>query len=264
MENLFIKNIINQTLFNNSTYLNINDILNYYPDKINVLSFNNIDKEEFEIIDINDNNEKKTQLINNLNNEYKRIIKILEFFIINIDINKILLPYFKLYNYDNTSKYMKTKIKKHSNNNYFDIIKFNLKNNINKDKDFIIATISLMTNINKNDILNNITEYKLAIFYIIIIIINLFDTYLKCINYSINLINHNSNILNQDYTDFIINIDNKFFNIIDDEINIVHHNLIKNSFNKLIDKKKSSISITSSTLIKLKKNSNKNYEIYFN
>ena len=36
-----------------------------------------------------------------------------------------------------------------------------------------------------------------------------------------------------------------------------------NALAKNIDKNKSSMSITSSTMIKLKKNSNKNYEIYF-
>jgi hypothetical protein len=52
-------------------------------------------------------------------------------------------------------------------------------------------------------------------------------------------------------------MDNKFFNITDDEINIYHHNFIKNAYNKNIDNNK--YSITSSNSIKLKKN----YEIFF-
>ncbi len=49
-------------------------------------------------------------------------------------------------------------------------------------------------------------------------------------------------------------IDNKFMNITNDEINIYHHNLIKNAYNsnnKLGD------------TINLKKDKNKNFEILF-
>jgi len=49
-------------------------------------------------------------------------------------------------------------------------------------------------------------------------------------------------------------MDNKFFNITDDEINISHHNIIKNAYNKNVDKDK--FSITSSTIIKIKKKTN--------
>jgi hypothetical protein len=87
---------------------------------------------------------------------------------------------------------------------------------------------------------------------------------LKCIHYSIELLNDEPSIIkNENFKDFIINLDNTYFNFVDDEININHHNLIKNSYAKNVDKNKSSMSITSSTIIKLKKNSNKNYEIYF-
>lgn len=260
---MYIKNIINQSLYNNSSSLITDGIFDYNPDKIDIISFVK-NQEEFEIIDKDfDENlkNKRDEIINILNEEKKRIVKILEFFIVNVDIHKIHLPFYKIYDYDNISNYMKTKVKKHSNNNFFDIVKFNIKNAINKDKENIINIFSQMTNINKNE-LTKINEFKLAIYFILIQIIELFNIYLKSIHYSIELLNEYPSILNDDYKDFIINMDNKFFNITDDEINIFHHNLIKNAFHKNMEKDK--MSITSSTIIKIKKNSNKNYEIFFN
>ena len=46
--------------------------------------------------------------------------------------------------------------------------------------------------------------------------------------YSIDIINENPLNTNED---ILVNMDNKFFNITDDEINIYHHNLIKNLSN---------------------------------
>ena len=257
MENLFIKNIINQQLFDNSPSLIIDGIFDYNPEKIDLISFTKI-QEEFEIIDKDIDEElknKKDEMIKVLNDEKKRIIKILEYLIVNIDIHKIQLPFYKIYDYDNVSNLMKNKIKKHSNNNFFDIIKFNIKNGVNKNKEFIISQFSTMTNIKKFD---NLNEIKLATFFILIKIIEIFNVYLKSIQYSIDIINENPLNTNED---ILVNMDNKFFNITDDEINIYHHNLIKNSFNKNIDKNK--FSITSSTIIKIKRNSNKNFEIIF-
>lgn len=257
MENLFIKNIINQQLFDNSPSLIIDGIFDYNPEKIDLISFTKI-QEEFEIIDKDIDEElknKKDEMIKVLNDEKKRIIKILEYLIVNIDIHKIQLPFYKIYDYDNVSNLMKNKIKKHSNNNFFDIIKFNIKNGVNKNKEFIISQFSTMTNIKKFD---NLNEIKLATFFILIKIIEIFNVYLKSIQYSIDIINENPLNTNED---ILVNMDNKFFNITDDEINIYHHNLIKNSFNKNIDKNK--FSITSSTIIKIKRNSNKNFEIFF-
>lgn len=257
MENLFIKTIINRQLFDNSSSLIFDGIFDYNPEKIDIVSFTK-NQEEFEIIDKDIDDElknKKDEMIKVLNDEKKRIIKILEYLIINIDINKIQFPFYKIYDYDNVSNYMKNKIKKHSNNNFFDIVKFNIKNNINKNKDVIISQFSIMTN---NKYYDNLNENKLAILFILIKIIEIFNIYLKSIHYSIDIINENPSNTNED---FLINMDNKFFNITDDEINIYHHNLIKNSFNKNIDKNK--FSITSSTIIKIKRNSNKNFEIIF-
>lgn len=257
MENLFIKNIINQQFFDNSPSLVIDGIFDYNPEKIDLISFTKI-QEEFEIIDKDIDEElknKKDEMIKVLNDEKKRIIKILEYLIVNIDIHKIQLPFYKIYDYDNVSNLMKNKIKKHSNNNFFDIIKFNIKNGVNKNKEFIISQFSTMTNIKKFD---NLNEIKLATFFILIKIIEIFNVYLKSIQYSIDIINENPLNTNED---ILVNMDNKFFNITDDEINIYHHNLIKNSFNKNIDKNK--FSITSSTIIKIKRNSNKNFEIFF-
>lgn len=260
---MYIKKIINQSLYDNVSSLLTNGIFDYNPDKIDIISFMK-NQEEFEIIDKNideDLKNKKEEIINLLNEEKKRIVKILEFFIVNIDIHKIQLPFYKTYDYDNISNYMKTKVRKHTNNNFFDIVKFNIKNGINKDKEVIITNFSLMTNINKNELSKNLNEFKFAIYYILIQIIELFNIYLKSIHYSIELITENPSILNDDYKDYLIDMDNKFFNITDDEINIFHHNLIKNAFNKNMEKDK--MSITSSTIIKIKKNSNKNYEIFF-
>jgi hypothetical protein len=256
METFFIKKIINRPLFDNSPSLIINGLFDYNTEKIDIVSFTK-NQEEFEIIDKDIDEEikkKKEEMINVLNDEKKRIIKILEYFIINVNINNIQLPFYKIYDYENISKFMKSKVKKHSNNNYFDIVKFNLKNGINKDKELILSKISQMTNSN----INVLNEIKLATLYIIIQIIELFNIYLKSIHYSIELINENPSNSNEEY---LINMDNKFFNITDDEINICHHNFIKNTYNKNIDK--NNFSITSSTIIKIKKNSNKNYEILF-
>lgn len=258
MEHLFIKNFKNPSLFLKSPSIDIQGIFDYNPEKETIISFISQETEEFEIINKDDDNDFN-ELISKLKDEKIRIIKLLELLIVNIDIQKTQLPHFKIYNYENVANHMKTKIKKHSNNNYFDIIKFNLKNGINKDKELILETIKKMSNIdvNKDDI-------KLAIYFILIKIINLFDCYLKCIHYSIELLNDEPSLIkDENINDFIINLENSSFNFIDDEININHYNLIKNSYVKNVDKNKSSLSITSSTMIKLKKNSNKNYEIYF-
>lgn len=258
MEHLFIKNFKNPSLFLKCPSIDIQGIFDYNPEKETIISFTSQETEEFEIIN-KDDDKDFNELISKLKDEKSRIIKLLELLIVNADIQKIQLPHFKIYNYENVANHMKTKIKKHSNNNYFDIVKFNLKNGINKDKELILETIKQMSNtdINKDDI-------KLAIYFILIKIINLFDIYLKCVHYSIELLNDEPSIIkNENFKDFIINLDNTYFNFVDDEININHHNLIKNSYAKNVDKNKSSMSITSSTMIKLKKNSNKNYEIYF-
>jgi len=260
MENLFIKTIINRELFDNSPSLIIDGIFDYNPEKIDLVSFTKI-QEEFEIIDKDIDEElknKKDEMIKVLNDENKRIIKILEYLIVNIDIQKIHLPFYKTYDYNNVTNYMKTKIKKHSNNNFFDIVKFNIKNGINKNKELIISQFSKMTNNTNIKDFDNLNEIKLATFFILIKIIEIFNIYLKSIQYSIDIINENPSNTNEDY---LINMDNKFFNITDDEINIYHHNVIKNSFNKNMDKNK--LSITSSTIIKIKRNSNKNFEIIF-
>jgi len=258
MEHLFIKNFKNPSLFLKCPSIDIQGIFDYNPEKETIISFTYQETEEFEIIN-KDDDKDFNELLSKLKDEKSRIIKLLELLIVNIDIQKVQLPHFKIYNYDNVANHMKTKIKKHSNNNYFDIVKFNLKNGINKDKELIFETIKKMSNIDVNK-----DEIKSAIYFILIKIINLFDCYLKCIYYSIELLNDEPSIIkNENFKDYIINLDIPYFNIIDDEININHHNLIKNSYAKNIDKNKSSLSITSSTMIKLKKNSNKNYEIYF-
>jgi hypothetical protein len=255
METLFIKTIINRPLFDNTPSLKTDGIFDYNPDKIELVSFTS--QEEFEIIDKDldeDLKNKRDEIVKALNEEKKRVIKILEYLIVNIEIDKIQLPFYKNYDYENVSKFMKSKVKKHSNNNFFDIAKFQTKNGLNKEKDHIISKINNMT----NKISNNTNEFKLAIYYIIIQIIEFFNIYFKSIHYSIELINDDPSNTNMDY---LINMDNKFFNITNDEITIYHHNIIKNAYKKTVDK--NNYSITSSNSINIKKNSNKNFEIIF-
>ena len=137
MEHLFIKDIIDYNLFNNTPSIITNNLFNYYDTKEIIVPFdnNNDNNEEFEVINIE--KEKSHDIINYLNDinkEKARVLKVLEFLIVNIDINKLELPnYKKPSNYDDVPKYLKNKIRKHPNNP-FDINKFFLKNNLKKDE----------------------------------------------------------------------------------------------------------------------------------
>ena len=71
--------------------------------------------------------------------------------------------------------------------------------------------------------------------------------------YSINLLEeYPFTIRNKE--EYLVMIDNKFMNITNDEINIYHHNLIKNAYNS-----NNKIGDT----INFKKDKNKNFEILF-
>ena len=129
--------------------------------------------------DINIEKEKSHDIINYLNDinkEKARVLKVLEFLIVNIDINKLELPnYKKPSNYDDVPKYLKNKIRKHPNNP-FDINKFFLKNNLKKDE--IINIISKMTSKTEYDYKDK-NEIKIAIYFILIKIVEIFNYYYK-------------------------------------------------------------------------------------
>jgi len=241
MEQLFIKKIINQQLYNKINDININDIFNYYPDKIDIIPFinNNEDQnDDYEfIIDIDNSNlneeeeKDKNDYLNKLKEEITRISKIIEYLIVNININKIKTLNYKSYNYDNTSKFIKNKIK--SNNHNFDIKKFIIKNKIE----------------NTND--NN--DNKMISLFILNKMIEIFNNYNKCLNYSLKLLEEYPYII-RNKNDYLSIIDINFFNMNNDEINVNHHNLIKNSYNS---------NNKQTTIINIKKNKDKNFEILF-
>jgi hypothetical protein len=263
MEHFFIKDIIDKNLFNNTPEVIYDNIFNYYDNKENIIEFHkinndNLDNDEFEVIDIE--KEKSQDIINyisEINNEKARILKVLEFLIVNIDINKLELPdYKKTANYDNTPNYLKNKIKKHINNNPFDIKKFLTKNEINKNH--IINKISIMTSINENEFKDK-SDFKFAIYFILINIINIFNCYYKCLNYSIDLLNKQPEIFNNnnkfDYICYIINFQ-ELFKINNNDIIFNHFGIIKNAFPK--DSKDKLIN----TII-FSKTPDKNYKISF-
>ena len=79
METPFIKNIINHQLYDNTSSLIIDGIFDYNPEKIDLITFTITNNEEFEIIDKDideELKEKRDNMINVLNDEKKRIIKI--------------------------------------------------------------------------------------------------------------------------------------------------------------------------------------------
>jgi len=177
MEFLFIKKIIDRNLYSKSPDIKYNDILNYYPNKETIIEYNSYQDEsndyEF-IIDIDatpltekeEEEMKKFLLI--LKEEINRIQKVLEYLIVNIDVNKLKLPNYKTYNYDNTPKFIKNKVK--SNTHNFDIKKFILKNKIDKNE-----LADKMKNILSCDSIDISNDSKLVINYILIQILDLYN-----------------------------------------------------------------------------------------
>lgn len=256
MEFLFIKKIIDAQVFNKSANVDIKDIFNYYPTKTKLINFcnytdSNPDDYEF-VIDIDSNplteneEEERTTYMNSLKEEVLKTTKVIEYLITNLEISKVKIANFKIYDYDNTSKYIKSKIK--SNNHNLDVKKFIFKNKI--DKDEIIRKIKEMGVIIDGSLIG---ELKLMTYFILIKIIDIYNIYNKCLVYSINLLEEYPFVIrNKD--EYLSIIDAKFMNITNDEINIYHHNLIKNSYNS-----NNKIGDT----INLKKDKNKNFEILF-
>jgi hypothetical protein len=198
--------------------------------------------EEFEIIDKDDNTDDKDKkemregLMKGFEDEKHRIKKVIEYLIVNIDVNKLELPYYKSYDYNDVPKYMKTKIKKHTN--LFDIKVFMNKNKISKE--FLINLFDL------KDV--NLSVNKLCVYHILYKIIELYNLYNKALIYSIELLKKYPYLLNEDkYLDYLVKINPNQFIIKNDEVNILHLNEIKNAY--LRKEEKTQMSIQSSSTI---------------
>lgn len=264
MEFLFIKRIIDKNLFeNNSKTVIYNDLFNYYSDKTELIKYsnnnistdneNNKEKDDYEFVSLTPLNEKEEEEMNNylaqVKEEIARIEKVIEYMIANIpDIHKIKLLNYKIYDYDNTSKFIKSKVRAKANIHNFDILKFILKNKINKDD--VLMKIREMT---VKDIGSSINENKLAVYYLIIKIIEFYNIYNKCLNYSLKLLEENP-CLYRDKDECLSIIDKKFINLINDELNFYHYNQIKNAY--------STTNKLGETIV-LKRGTDKNFEILF-
>jgi len=259
METLFIKNIVNTELFNKLPSINTDGIFSVDNKQEQIIKFeNNNYNDEYEFIlnidninneDLNEDEEKdKNNYISMINEEYKKLTTIIKYIIANIDIEKVIIPDYKIYDYSNIPKNLKSKIKSH--NHIFDAKKFIMKNNI--DKTIINTIISKM----KNKELKETNELKIIAFFIITKIMDIFDKYNKCLLYSLELLKEYPYIFRYK-DDYLITINESYFTINDNNITINHHNIIKNTFIKNNNDNKKS------TLINIGKNKNNNYEINF-
>jgi len=239
MNEIFINNIYDNNLYEKQPNLNLNGIFDFNSNKLNF-----INDDDYEILNINEiNNEITNEETNEdkerndykkrINEEIKRVNYIIEYLISNVDIYKIKLPNYKVYNYSDLSKNIRTKVK--TKNHIFDINKFLIKNKINKSN---IENISKKM-FNKDIILN---DSKIIIIFILNIIFDIYNHYNKSLLYSLELLNKNPLVIRDKYKDkndnyiynSLININNLIFNINDlkTSINIMHFNIIKNSYNK--------------------------------
>lgn len=246
-----IKNIVNKKLYDNQPSLNIDGLFIY-----DILKFSNsiIEKEEEDFVYINNINEneslneteekEKDDYINSLKNEIDRINKIMEYLIVNININKINIPNYKIYDYSELSKNIRTKIK--NKKHIFDIKLFLIKNKINKDDIEILAKRFL----NTNELQFNLSENKQMVLFILSKIIEIYNYYHKNLLYSLAIINEIPLLIKDKEKDNsynnLININKDIININDTKtiITFNHFNLIKNAFNKTENKITSKIEIT--------------------
>lgn len=263
MEFLFIKRIIDKNLFESKAII-YNDLFNYHSEKTELIKYSNEntdktdnesnkDKDEYEFVSLTPLNEKEEEEMKNyllqVKEEITRIEKVIEYMIVNIpDIHKIKLLNYKTYDYDNTSKFIKSKVKAKANSHNFDIIKFILKNKINKDE--VLMKIKEMT---VKDDGSSISENKLAVYYLIIKIIEFFDIYNKSLNYSLKLLEENPYIY-RDKDECLSIIDKKFINLTNDELIFYHHDQIKNAY---------STNNKHGEMIVIKRGTDKNFEILF-
>jgi len=247
MELLFIKEIINESYFNRTTDIKLKGLFNYYENKIQLIEYEiyNSSIDDYEIV-IDDNSlteedeKNKNDYLDKLEEELIRIKKIMEFMVVNIELLKLEIPHFKLYDYSNVSKHIKSKIK--LNNHHFDIKKFLIKNGITDD---ILNQIKELLDTTDEVKLN---ETKMMSSFIILKVIAIYNYYNKCLLYSKQLLLEYPNVIkNKDK--YLCNINKEYFNMNNDEISIKHFDLIKNS--KI------------GNFINIRKNKNKNFEILF-
>jgi len=265
MENIFIKEIINKSDYDkipNIYYPNIliNSVNNNDIQKELIIYDNKTDTDDYILIE-NENENKNDIHVNNdllerYISEHKKVIKIIEFMLINLNIFEINILNYKIYNYDdnNTSKFIKNKISKRQLN-IFDIKNFLLKNNVKREE--TLLKISIMTSKDYEIINKNTDNIKLGIYYIIIKILDIFNYYNKALLYSINLIKELNEIKPENLAELGL------FIMLEDtnEIKIKHLNLIKNAYVK--DTKKHSIEVTNGNYISIKKNENKKFVLSF-
>jgi hypothetical protein len=256
MEFLFIKKVLNEQLFNKIPDIKFKGLFNYYENKINLIEYEeikNLSDDDFEFImdtdtsPLNtDEEEKRNDLLLKLTEEINRIRKVFEYLIVNVEILKLLVPHYKIYDYSNVSRNIKSKIK--SANHQLDIKKFLLKNKI--EKDFINDKLNELLDTNDK---YNLSEFKMMSTYIIIHIINIFNYYNKCLQYSKELLTEFPYII-RNSEEYLVKIRFEIFNLTNDDININHMGLIKNSYtstNKFGE------------TINIHKNKDKKFEILF-
>ena len=263
MEQLFIKNIINKELYSKLADIDLEGIFNYSPDKEEIIKYIEKSNLEYEFIINNIDNtsllteeeEKlKDEYITKISQEFIKIKKIFEYLIVNVDINKTIVPYYKIYDYNDTPAFIKKKISKKTH--LFNLQTFLIKNKVNKEE--IIDFAAKIQNLEVKFISKD--ENKIMLFFVIYKIFEIYTTYDKCIRYSLELLKDYPYLIRYK-EEYLINVDEKYFNISNDEINITHFNEIKYANNKHIEKDK--VSILNSTFVKFIKNKNKIYEILF-
>lgn len=262
MEQFFIKQITDYELFNKQPDVSLNGFFDYYDTKETLLNFNynnNNEENTYEIVEnlSEDEIKEKDDFIKTIDDELLRIKKFFEFLIVNLDLNKITIPYYKTYDYSNVPNNLRSKIK---TNHQFDIKKFLINNGIKKET--LLPKIELITNKKSNEL--NLNEPKLMLFAILIKIIEIFNCYNKCLLYSKDIVQENPNLIKTKELNLVL-INTSLFTMVDNNIEITHFNLIKNAFNKntINNKKATTVSITSSNKIVIVKNTNKTFEIFF-
>jgi len=254
MNKILISNITNQDLYNNQSSLILDGILHYDINKQELIKFTdttdttNNTEEEYEVIDkITDDNNDNNDNNNNDNNELEeyikgvkeeidRINKIMEFLVVNLDINKMTIPYYKVYDYSDLPKNLRTKVK--SNSHIFDIKKFIMKNKINKED---IEAYSKKI-LNRSQLNFNLSENKIMIVFILMKIFNIYEYYHQNLNYSLKVLQENSELIKNKEKDGsysnLININeikNKEFMNLNDlktSFSISYFDEIKNGYNK--------------------------------
>lgn len=265
MNKILISNITNQDLYNNQSSLILDGILHYDINKQELIKFTdttnttNNTEEEYEVIDkITDDNNDKNELeeyVKGIKEEIDRINKIMEFLVVNLDINKMTIPYYKVYDYSDLPKNLRTRVK--SNSHIFDIKKFIMKNKINKDD---IEAYSKKI-LNRSQLNFNLTENKIMIVFILMKIFNIYEYYHQSLNYSLKVLKENPELIkNKEKDGSFINLINinetknkELMNLNDlkTTFSISYFDEIKNGYNK-----------TGKIGTKIEINKNKDKDIY--